>query len=182
MPVTHRLTPEEALEHARELLGGRVSEVKLNFAQLEVSCPRENLVDVVTLLRDGPLRCTFFTFLSAVDRSELGGDGAKGGMEVLIHLYSQQCAVHVDIHVAVDAGNPRCPTITSVYAGANWHERETREMFGIDFDGHPRLVGLYLPEDFDGHPGLRSFKLPGRSLVKEWPGAKDPDEAAAGGR
>jgi NADH:ubiquinone oxidoreductase subunit C len=55
-------------------------------------------------------------------------------------------------------------------------------MYGIDFEGHPRLVGLYLPEDFDGHPGLRSFKLPSRSLVKEWPGAKDPDEAAAGGR
>jgi NADH-quinone oxidoreductase subunit C len=54
-------------------------------------------------------------------------------------------------------------------------------MFGIDFEGHPGLINLYLPEDFDGHPGLRSFKLPSR-FVKDWPGAKDPEEAAGGGR
>jgi NADH-quinone oxidoreductase subunit C len=122
------------------------------------------------------------TFLSGVDRSELGGEEAAGGMEVLIHLYSQDCAAHVNVHVPVDPEDPRCPSITPIFAGANWHERETHEMFGIEFEGHPRQVGLYLPEDFEGHPGLRSFKLPSRSLVKEWPGAKDPDEAAAGGR
>ena len=48
------------------------------------------------------------------------------------------------------------------------------------FEGHPRLVGLYLPEDFDGHPGLKSFKLPTRTLVKAWPGAKDPAAASSG--
>ena len=53
--------------------------------------------------------------------------------------------------------------------------------YGIDFEGHPQLVHLYLPEDFEGHPGLKSFKLPGRTTVKPWPGAKDPEEAAAGG-
>jgi NADH:ubiquinone oxidoreductase subunit C len=55
-------------------------------------------------------------------------------------------------------------------------------MFGIDFEGHPRLVNLYLTEDFEGNPGLKSFKLPARTTVKDWPGAKDPEEAAAGGR
>ncbi|MEA2510113.1 MAG: NADH-quinone oxidoreductase subunit [Actinomycetota bacterium] len=177
-----RLSPEEVLDRARELLGDRVSELGSNFGQLEVTCARERLVEVVGDLRDGPLQFRFFTFLSAVDRSELGGEDSGGGMEVLIHLYSQDTAAHVNIHVPVDPADPHCPTVTSLFAGANWHERETREMFGIDFEGHPRLVGLYLPEDFDGHPGLRSFKLPARAQVKEWPGAKDPDEAAAGGR
>jgi NADH-quinone oxidoreductase subunit C len=182
VPVIERLSPDDALARARDVLGDLTSDIELNFDQLDISCSRERLVEVITALRDGSLQFRFFTFLSAVDRSELGGEEAGGGMEVLIHLYSHDCAVHVNVHVPVDASEPRCPSLTSIFAGANWHERETREMFGIDFEGHPQLVGLYLPEDFDGHPGLRSFKLPARSVVKEWPGAKDPDEAAAGGR
>jgi NADH:ubiquinone oxidoreductase subunit C len=87
----------------------------------------------------------------------------------------------VNVHVPVDPESPECPSITAVFRGALWQERECHEMFGIVFDGHPGLSNLYLPEDFEGHPGRRSFKLPSRA-VKDWPGAKDPDEAAAGGR
>lgn len=181
MPVMERLAPEDALERARELLGDRVSALSLNRDYLDISCTPEDYLDVVAALRDGPLEFRFFTFLSAVDRSELGGDQGSG-LELLLHLYSHHFALHAIIHVPIDAGDPRCPSVTSFFGGANWHEREAREMFGIDFEGHPRLVGLYLPEDFEGHPGLRSFKLPVRAHVKEWPGAKDPDEAAAGGR
>ncbi|HEX2241192.1 MAG TPA: NADH-quinone oxidoreductase subunit C, partial [Actinomycetota bacterium] len=104
------------------------------------------------------------------------------GLEVLVRVYSPEYAIGVTVHVPVDLENPTCPTISDIYGGALWHERECHEMYGIDFEGHPRLVNLYLPEDFRGHPGLRSFKLPSRNLIKEWPGAKDPDEAAAGGR
>jgi NADH-quinone oxidoreductase subunit C len=81
----------------------------------------------------------------------------------------------------VDLEAPSCPSITDLFHGALWHERETHEMFGIDFAGHPRLVNLYLPEDFVGNPMRKAFKLPGR-VIKDWPGAKDPEEAAAGGR
>jgi NADH-quinone oxidoreductase subunit C len=59
-----------------------------------------------------------------------------------------------------------------VYAGANWHERETREMFGIDFVGHPDPRNLYLPGDFEGHPLRKDFPLLSR-MVKPWPGIVD---------
>lgn len=182
MPVIERVAPQDALAQVQELLGEGVAEARVNFDQLDLTCSPDRLVEVTAALRDGPLRLRFFTFLSAVDRSELGGTEEDGGLEVLIHLYSQEAGLHANVHVPLDRSDPRCPSITSLFGGANWHERETREMFGIEFDGHPLLVGLYLPEDFEGHPGLRSFKLPARSQVKEWPGAKDPDEAAAGGR
>jgi NADH-quinone oxidoreductase subunit C len=178
--------PEEALERVRSALGERAADAKLNYDQVDFTCAPDNLVEVMTTLRDADgLRCRFFTFLSAIDRSEAGGsdDGgaASGSLEVLVHVYSPDHVIHVNVHVPVDASGPTCPSITGVYAGAGWHERETWEMFGIDFPGHPSLVHLYLPEDFQGHPLLKSFKLPSR-VVKEWPGAKDPEEAAAGGR
>ena len=184
MPVIDRVAPEQALERVRSALGDAVTSLQLNRGQVDLVCEADRFVDVVRTLRtaDG-LRFEFFTFLSAVDRSEFGGgDGEKaGGLEVLLHLYSPDYVMHVNVHVPVELGNASCPSITGEFAGANWHEREIHEMFGIDFPGHPGLVNLYLPEDFDGHPGLRSFKLPSRS-IKDWPGAKDPEEAAGGGR
>jgi NADH-quinone oxidoreductase subunit C len=158
----------------------KARDVGLNHGQIDLTCDPGDLVDTMQALRDDPeLDCKFFTFMSGVDRSTFKDD--PGGLEVLIHVYSPARVVHVNVHVPVDVTAPSCPSISHIYLGAVWHERETYEMFGIDFPGHPRLVNLYLPEDFEGHPLLKSFKLPGR-VVKEWPGAKDPEEAAAGGR
>ena len=174
-----RTSPEQALARVEGVLGDLVSEAHLNHGQVDITCPPENLVEVMTRLRDDDeLMCKFFTFLSGVDRTEFADE--PGGLEVLIHVYSPEHVIHANVHVPVDVEDPVCPSITTVYAGAVWHERETWEMFGVKFEGHPRLVHLYLSEDFEGHPLRRSFKLPSR-VVKEWPGAKDPEEAAAGG-
>ncbi len=179
-PTRERVAHEEALARVQAVLGDRAVEPRLNFGQVDFTCRPEHLVGVVTSLRDDPgLRCRFFTFLTGVDRTAFGDEG--GGLEVLVHLYSPENVIHVNVHVPVALEDPVCPSITGLFAGAVWHERETHEMFGIHFDGHPNLSNLYLPEDFEGHPLLKSFKLPSR-IVKEWPGAKDPDEAAAGGR
>jgi NADH-quinone oxidoreductase subunit C len=172
------LDPEEALQRVRDAVGGRITDAKLNFGHVDVTCPPEHVVEVMTQLRD-ELQCRFFTFLSGVDRSEFADE--PGGLEVLVHVYSPEHVFHVNVHIPVDAESPSCPTLTDVYRGAEWQERETHEMFGIDFEGHPGLTNLYLPEDFEGHPLRRSFKLPTR-VVKPWPGAKDPEEASAGGR
>ena len=171
---------DEALRRVESAIGMRVRDLRLNFGQIDFTCDAGALVDVVTQLRDAPeLGLRFFTFLTAIDRSEFADE--PGGLEVLVHLYSPEHVIHVNIHVPLEADDPVCPTLTGLFRGSDWHERETAEMFGIRFEDHPRLVNLYLPEDFEGHPLLRSFKIPTR-LVKDWPGAKDPEEAAAGGR
>jgi NADH-quinone oxidoreductase subunit C len=182
MSVVDRVVGDVAVERVTAALGGKASNVSNNFDQVDLVCKPEDLVEVVTSLRDGDLGFRFFTFLSAVDRSELAEDKNRfeHQFEVLIHLYSPEHGTHVNIHVPVDAAAPVCPSITGLFQGAEWHERECHEMFGIHFEGHPRLVNLYLPEDFDGHPGLKAFKLPSRAHVKPWPGAKDPEEAAGG--
>ncbi len=64
----------------------------------------------------------------------------------------------VVIRTRTDRANPEVPTITEIYSGANWHERETHDFFGIKFAGHPHLIPLLLPEDADFHPLLKDFK------------------------
>lgn len=64
----------------------------------------------------------------------------------------------VVIRTRLDRSKPEVPTITEIYAGANWHERETHDFFGIKFIGHPHLIPLLLPEDADFHPLLKDFK------------------------
>ncbi len=61
------------------------------------------------------------------------------------------------VRTRIDRSNPHLPTITPIYTGASWHERETHDFFGIIFDGHPHLVPLLLPEDADFHPLLKDF-------------------------
>lgn len=178
---------DEALARVKQALGDRASRIDQNYGQVDITCEPAQLLPVVTALAETPgLECRFLTFLSGIDWSEFGGadeegEGGKRGLEVLVHVYSPDHVVHVNVHVPVDPEYPTCPSIVPVYPGANWHERETYEMFGIVFEGHPRLVNLYLPEDFEGRPLLKTFRLSTR-VVKDWPGAKDPEEAAGGGR
>ncbi|MEU8581661.1 NADH-quinone oxidoreductase subunit C [Streptomyces abikoensis] len=124
------------------------------------------------------LGCTFFDWLSAVDEPGTGfrvcahvaalPEGAGGTTRRLL------------LRTTVPHEAPALPSAVGVYAGAAWHERETHEMFGIDFPGHPHLVPLLLPEGFEGHPLRKDFVLAAR-VVKAWPGAKEPGEAAEGG-
>ncbi len=83
-------------------------------------------------------------------------------------------ADHWGLTLKADVGdeNPSIETWTKVYAGADWHEREAYEMFGIDFVGHPGLRRLYLPTDFEGTPLRKDFPLLSR-MVKPWPGIVD---------
>ena len=75
----------------------------------------------------------------------------------------------VTLKADVPDDDPVVGTWIRCYAGANWHEREAHEMFGIGFDGHPDLRNIYLPTEFEGHPLRKDFPLLAR-IVKPWPG------------
>src|SRR5436305_1529856 len=81
---------------------------------------------------------------------------------------------HVGIHLKSDVPDDTMtmPSWVRIYAGANWHERETWEMFGITFEGHPDIRHIYLPTEFEGHPLRKDFPLLTR-VVKPWPGIVD---------
>lgn len=127
----------------------------------------------------------FFDWLSAVDQS----DAAENpGFDLVCHLMDSSTAkgalARVLVRTRVPIGEP-AGSATGVWPGAAWHERETHEMFGIDFDGFDDGSGLglrplLLPNGFEGNPLRKSFVLAARAS-KAWPGAKEPGEGAGEG-
>ncbi|MEV5376866.1 NADH-quinone oxidoreductase subunit C [Streptomyces nondiastaticus] len=159
-------------------LFGEGATAEETYDLLTVDVPAERWITALETARDR-LGCTFFDWLSAVDEPGTGfrvcahlaalpGGGEGGGPRRLL------------LRTTVPHEAPALPTAVGVYAGAAWHERETHEMFGIDFPGHPHLAPLLLPDAFEGHPLRKDFVLAAR-VAKAWPGAKEPGEAADGG-
>ncbi len=138
-------------------------------ATVTLTVPAPQWLTALAFARDR-LAAGFFDWLTAVD------DG-PGGLRVVVHLYSLGGRHHVFLHTRPNGPSPHLPSATALYRGADWHERETWEMFGVTFDGHPRLVPLLLPDGFEGHPLRKDFALATRA-AREWPGAPEPGERA----
>jgi NADH-quinone oxidoreductase subunit C len=81
--------------------------------------------------------------------------------EVIYNIYSLKNNFRLRVKVRVEEGDPHVPTVTGVWRAANWHERETFDMYGIIFDGHPDLRRMYMPEEFEYYPLRKDFPLMG---------------------
>jgi NADH-quinone oxidoreductase subunit C len=138
------------------------------FGMLTVDVPSGLWTEALTFARD-ELGCGYFDWLTAVDELE-------EGFAIVAHLYSLHERHHLLVRTRVPRADPRLATAVGVYRGAAWHERETHEMFGVLFDGHPDLKPLLLPDGFEGHPLRKEFVLAAR-VAKPWPGAKEPGES-----
>jgi NADH-quinone oxidoreductase subunit C len=114
---------------------------------------------------------------------ETGVAGGDTRFQMLCRLANVRRHAEPHLNVTLKADLPdddlRVASLVPLYAGANWHERECWEMFGITFDGHPGLRHLYLPGEFEGHPLRKDFPLLAR-LVKPWPGIVDVEPMPGG--
>ncbi|MEU5215492.1 NADH-quinone oxidoreductase subunit C [Streptomyces sp. NPDC020807] len=164
----------DSLPEAVTELFGEEATAEQAYDLLTVDVPPASWIDALTTARDG-LGCTFFDWLSAVDEP---GTGFRICAHVVSLADGRPRRLLVRTTVPHEAA--ALPTAIGVYAGAGWHERETHEMFGVDFTGHPHLVPLLLPENFEGHPLRKDFVLAAR-VAKAWPGAKEPGESHDGG-
>ncbi|MFC9329618.1 NADH-quinone oxidoreductase subunit C, partial [Kitasatospora sp. NPDC057015] len=144
------------------------------YELITVDVPAEHWIEALTAARD-TLGLSYFDWLSAVDE-------LADGFSVAAHLAAvgTDGVRHLLVRTRVPRERAALPTAVGVYAGAGWHERETNEMFGVDFTGHPHLVTLLLPEGFEGHPLRKEFVLAAR-VAKAWPGAKEPGESEGDG-
>ena len=98
------------------------------------------------------LGCRYFNWLSAVDWKDQG-------LEVLCRVENVETNLAVTMRTRLAAGEPRCPTLTSLYRGADWMERECYDMFGVVFEGHPDLRRILLSEDWEGYPLRKDYAV-----------------------
>jgi NADH-quinone oxidoreductase subunit C len=125
--------------------------------ELTVVVPKERIVDICKFLKEDPQ--LQFDFLADVCGIDMYTPAKRFG--VIYNLYSLKNRNRVRLKVFTEEEDPKVPTMTGVYGTANWHERETFDMFGIIFEGHPDLRRIYMPDEFEHYPLRKDFPLMG---------------------
>jgi NADH-quinone oxidoreductase subunit C len=159
----------DALEAAYPAFGDAVERVVVDRGELTFVVRRENLLEVMQVLRDDPtLRFELCLGVSGVHfPADVGAE-----LHAVYPLLSMTHNRRVRVEVTCPDADPHIPSIVSVYPTDDWHERETYDMFGLIFDGHPALTRIMMPDDWMGHPQRKDYPLGG--IPVEYRGAKVP--------
>jgi NADH-quinone oxidoreductase subunit C len=147
----------EALgQHIASSLGEAITGFAVAYGELTVVARGEDIVPVVTFLRDDP-QCRFVCFISIC-----GADypGRERRFDVVYHFLSPFQNRRIRVKVEADDVTP-VPSIVSLWPGANWYERETYDLYGVLFSGHPDLRRILTDYGFEGHPLRKDFPLTG---------------------
>lgn len=160
---------ERVLGRLEELVEGPFSHVLFDRGELTVFVPREKLLEVVAALRDDAhLRYEGCMSVSGVHYPS--DSGAE--LHSVYHLLSFTHNRRLRVEVTCPDADPHVPSVCATYPSADWHERETWDMFGIVYDGHPALTRIMMPDDWVGHPQRKDYPLGG--IPVEYKGAVVP--------
>ncbi len=142
----------DAIGAWREMAEGSEYQRRMG-SYLEILAP-QSLLDICFFLRDeSELQFDSLLLISSVDN-------ADSTLSVVYHIESTILGNHLAFKVTLPADDAHLPSVTSVWAHANWHEREAWDMMGVHFDGHPDHRRILLDEDWPGHPLRKDFKEP----------------------
>jgi len=154
----------ESVRLLRERFGDRVLDVAQNRGQFRVLLARDAIVEAVRFLRDDPrTACALLLDVTALDHHP-----AEPRFRVVYVLRKLDGSEDLVLKVAVPEDDCWVPTVSEVFPGADWLERETYDMFGISFRGHPDLRRILMPDDFPDHPLRKDFPVQGRMSDREW--------------
>lgn len=142
------MTYDDARRRVVDLPGAEVGEGE---APLVVTVPPDRWRESALFVRD-TLGCRLFSFLSAVDYKD-------EGLEVVVWVDNVDARVAVMLKTRLGPGVSACASLVPVFRGADWMERECYDMFGIQFEGHPDLRRILLPDDWEGYPLLKSYDV-----------------------
>lgn len=148
---------EQTVSRVQEQFPDAVQEV-VNFRdETTLILDPARLVEVMTFLRDAPdLRYSMCADVTAVD-----WDLREPRFDVVYHLLSLDNASPIRVKIGVPEDNMVAPSVTGVWAGANWYEREVYDLFGITFEGHPDLRRIMMPDHWQGHPLQKTYPIMG---------------------
>ncbi len=150
-----------------------VGDVVVHRGEVTFHVRREALLAAVSALRDDPrLR---FELCSSVSGVHYPDDTGRE-LHVVYHLLSMTWNRRIRLEVSVPDADPHLPSVVPVYPTADWHERETWDMFGIVFDGHPALTRILMPDDWPGHPQRKDYPLGGIPVEYKGGSVPPPDQ------
>jgi NADH-quinone oxidoreductase subunit C len=159
----------DALAEAFPGFDDAIEKVVVDRGELTLHIRPERIAEVCQILRDDDaLRFELCSSVSGADY--LGSDDRR--LHAVYHLTSMTYRRRIRLEAAVPADRPHLPSVTSIYPTADWQERETYDMFGIVFDGHPNLTRILMPDDWEGHPQRKDYPLGG--VPVEYKGAEIP--------
>ena len=147
--------------HVATALGDAILGFEVKRGELSIQVERERILDIVRFLYADP-ECLFWSFvdLCGVDYPE-----REKRFDVVYHLLSPRRNLRIRLKLQADEMTP-VPSIVDVYPAANWWERETYDLYGILFEGHPDLRRILTDYGFDGHPLRKDFPLTGYAEVR----------------
>jgi NADH-quinone oxidoreductase subunit C len=157
----------DELERAYPEFNNAIEKVIVDRGELTLHVKREKLVEVALVLRDKLL----FEVCLGVNGVHYPEDKGRE-LHAVYALLSMTNNRRIRLEVSVPDSDPHIPSVVEVWAGNNWHERETYDMFGIIFDGHPALTRILMPDDWPGHPQRKDYPLGG--IPVEYIGATVP--------
>jgi len=155
------MNPLQISKMIEENFPGQVLGTMMHAGQVGIMLKKDMIKDICRYLRDEPsLKMDLLADLTAVDFSRYPGD-AGPRFEVVYNLISTTYLHRIRLKVRVPEEDPRVDSVSSIWQTANWHERETYDLMGIKFNGHPDLRRILTPDDFEGHPLRKEYPVKG---------------------
>jgi NADH-quinone oxidoreductase subunit C len=165
----------DALAGAYPQFDEAVTKIVVDRGELTLHVAREHVRKLARVLRDhSALRFELLSSVSGVDYL-----GARDRLHAVYHFTSMTYRRRIRLETAVTAEDPHVPSVTPVYPTADWQERETYDMYGIVFDGHPALTRILMPDDWDGFPQRKDYPLGGIPVQYKGATIPPPDERRA---
>lgn len=164
------MDPKDIAEMIKDRYPTEVKEIKEFRGQVSVTVKKDRIKEMLRFLYETPE--LYFNFLE-----DLGGVDYLGKkeprFEVVYHLYSMRHQHMIRIKAEVPEDDCTIDSVVDIWAGANWHERECYDLFGVVFNGHPDPRRILLPEDWEGHPLRKDYPLKSDLGEMEWKGFKE---------
>ncbi|MBF0338191.1 MAG: NADH-quinone oxidoreductase subunit C [Nitrospirae bacterium] len=167
------MDPAEIAAELKERFADEVVHISKFRGQVGVYLKRTRIVDIARYLHDAPqYSFDYLKDLCGVDYMDI----KVPRFEVVYHLYSVRHRHMLRLNVQVSENAPDIDSVVDIWTGANWHERECYDMYGIVFNNHPDLRRILMPEDWEGHPQRKDYPTAGPE--EEWRGFKEVERKA----
>lgn len=169
------MEPLQIAERLKDKFPEHVSSVKEFRGQVSVTVNKDMIIPICSYLHDDPeMAFDYLQDLCGADYPKRKG----ARLEVVYHLYSIKHRHMIRLKAPVSEVDCSIESVMPIWVGANWHERECYDLFGIAFRGHPDLRRILMPEDWEGHPLRKDYPVTGPAPENEWRGMKEVMETA----